>query len=301
MILTRPQDFDRAIAAVHGLSEIHVLSLGAGVQSTTVYLLAHVGEIPPLHVAVFADTQEEPRAVYEHLAWLQSLDGPPILVRTAGRLGDDLVAGRNSTGRWASIPAYTAPVGTVGEATGQTRRQCSKEYKVEVVERAIRRELIGLKPRQRWPRSVSVRQYFGISLDEARRAASIIRLPRFAESGGKQTAHFPLLDRGWTRGDCLRWLEERVPHAVPRSACVFCPYKSDAEWLRLKQDDAEGWARAVEVDEALRRHGSVVNRQLDQPLFVHRSGKPLASATLRGEGQATFPYFVQECEGMCGI
>ena len=50
-----------------------VLSLGAGVQSTTMALMAAVGELQPMpDCAIFADTQDEPAAVYRHLAWLMS-------------------------------------------------------------------------------------------------------------------------------------------------------------------------------------------------------------------------------------
>lgn len=120
-----------------------MLNLGAGVQSTTLYLMYLAGEIAPgIECAVFADTGEEPQAVYAHLKWLAGLGGPPILTRSAGRLGDDLVRGRNSTGhRFASIPAFTAA--QEGRQAGIVRRQCTKEYKVEVVERCIRRELLG--------------------------------------------------------------------------------------------------------------------------------------------------------------
>jgi hypothetical protein len=65
------------------LREIHVLNLGAGVQSTTLYLMFALGHMPkPLDYAVFADTGDEPAAVYRHLEWLMSLNGPPILVKS---------------------------------------------------------------------------------------------------------------------------------------------------------------------------------------------------------------------------
>lgn len=50
-----------------------VLSLGAGVQSTTLFLMSLRGELPPLDAAIFADTQWEPKAVYKHLNWLVQL------------------------------------------------------------------------------------------------------------------------------------------------------------------------------------------------------------------------------------
>jgi len=122
--------------------KVSVLNLGAGVQSTTIYLMACANlkssmgvpfpAVGYIDFAIFADTQDEPEEVYEHLKWLQSLDGVPILVRTKGKLSDDLRNGRNSTGqRFASIPAFTAPdrpmdySGPVEEA--RLRRQCTKE------------------------------------------------------------------------------------------------------------------------------------------------------------------------------
>lgn len=270
------------------MKEYHILSLGAGVQSTTVYLLAMDGAFH-LDAAIFADTGDEPQAVYRHLEWLQSLGGATIIVRSKGRISDNLLLGENSTRqRFASVPFFTKkPDGEIG----QTRRQCSKEYKVEVAERAIRRDILGLRPRQRIPSSVSVQQYFGISLDEARRTIGIKN--RLGER-----AHFPLIERGWTRADCLRYLESKVPHEVPRSACVYCPFHSDTEWMRVRSNP-EDWALAVKVDAGLREPGRIVNRNMDAQLFAHRSCVPLDQVKFKHERQ--FNMFTLECEGMCGI
>ena len=177
-----------------------ILNLGAGVQSTTVYLMYVRGEIQPgIECAIFADTGEEPASVYAHLEWLKSLGGPPIIVRSIGRLGDDLVLGRNSTGgRFASIPAFTAAI--EGSKAGMVRRQCTKEYKIEVIERCLRRELLGLQKGQRVPKGTRVVQVYGISLDEAGRS---IRIRERLEDRAWLTPEFPLIDRSMTRGDCL--------------------------------------------------------------------------------------------------
>jgi hypothetical protein len=284
--------------------EIHVLSLGAGVQSTTVYLLALEGRIH-LDAAIFADTQDEPESVYRHLSWLMSRGGHrvPILIRTVGRLGDDIIHGRDSNGGKfyaAAIPAYSTPYAT-GTATGKGHRQCTREYKIRVIEQAIRRDVLGLRPRQRVPRDVRVHQYIGISLDEARRAVSIRK--RFGTGERRGFPEFPLLDLGWTRGDCERFNAERVPHPVTRSACVFCPLKNDAEWLRLKEGDAAGWARAVAVDEALRQGRPAMHRQSGrQTLYLHASARPLVQVAFKDRRlQGEFPGFSRECEGVCGV
>jgi|SRR6516165_1281426 hypothetical protein len=270
--------------------EHHILSLGAGVQSTTVYLLAMEGALH-LDYAVFADTQDEPKAVYKHLEWLQGLNGPPILVRSKGRLSHSLSmvesAKYGKRTRFAAVPFFTLkPDGEIG----QTRRQCSKEYKMEVVERCIRRDIVGLQPRQRIPKTITVHQYFGISLDEARRTLGIKERLKHP--------HFPLIDRGWTRAHCLHYLEIKVPHEVPRSACVYCPFHSDAEWMRVKAVP-EDWELAVKLDESLRIDGAIVNRNMDAQMFAHRTCKPLAEVEFRHERQ--FNMFTLECEGMCGV
>jgi hypothetical protein len=279
-----------------------ILNLGAGVQSTTVYLMYLRGEIEPgIECAIFADTGEESASVYAHLEWLQSLGGPPIVVRTIGRLGDDLTRGRNSTGgRFASIPAFTAAI--EGAKAGMVPRQCTKEYKIEVIERFLRRELLGLQRGQRVPKGTSIAQVYGISLDEAGRS---IRIRSRLEDRAWLTPEFPLIDRMMTRGGCLNWLEAfGVPHEVQKSACVFCPFKSNAEWRRLRDTDSEGWARAVEVDVALRVEGAVVNRKLDQKLYVHRSCVPLDKANLGDADPRQYHLglnWVSECAGMCGV
>jgi len=271
--------------------EYRILNLGAGVQSTTVYLMYD------FDYAIFADTGEEPQAVYAHLEWLKGLKRSPILVCGKGKLGDDLMRGENSTKqRFASIPAYTAGNGT---EEGILRRQCSKEYKVEVIERTIRREILGLAPRQRIPRNVYIHQFYGISLDEAGRA---FRIRKNLEQVKWITPHFPLIEMDWTRADCLNYLANKVPHQVPRSACVFCPYHDDAEWLRVKENPVD-WARAVQIDEALRVPGNIVNRNLNQKLYVHRSCQPLAQIEFKPQSPRAQQLNIkwnQECLGVCG-
>lgn len=291
------------------MREHHVLNLGAGVQSTCLSLLSREPDAKfEFDLAIFADTQEEPRAVYDHLAYLQSLADPPIWVRTAGKLGDDLMHGRNSTGqRFASIPAFTAEDHLVRPGCGNRpqpapkygilRRQCTAEFKIRVVEKAIRRELVGLKPRQRMPKDVRVYQYFGITTDERQRAEKAKR--RF-ESVKWAVLVYPFIELGWSRQDCIDWLERRLPHRVPRSACVFCPYKSNKEWAILKETDPEGWARAVEIDEALRREGTVANRKLEQKMYLHRSCIPLPMVDL-SKSHTLFRPMNNECQGMCGV
>ncbi|MGZ2991111.1 hypothetical protein AAER26_00050, partial [Pseudomonas aeruginosa] len=66
-------------------------------------LMAAHGEIGPMpDCAIFADTGWEPKAVYEHLAWLRSPNVLPFPVHivSAGDLRADLISASRGE-RWA--------------------------------------------------------------------------------------------------------------------------------------------------------------------------------------------------------
>ncbi|MGC7363375.1 phosphoadenosine phosphosulfate reductase family protein, partial [Mycobacteroides abscessus] len=73
---------------------IRVLSLGAGVQSTVLALMACDGTLPGLDAAVFADTGWEPPAVYEQVdrlaAELARVDIPLYRVSSGNLRADTL-------------------------------------------------------------------------------------------------------------------------------------------------------------------------------------------------------------------
>ena len=290
-----------------------ILSLGAGVQSTALYLMAMKFEIEPIDCAIFADTQEEPAEVYRHLEWMKSLGGPRIYVGTQGSLGDQLIHGvptlttrkgsRNTTGNhFASIPAFTLN----GTKKGITRRQCTAEFKLNVIDRTFKREIVGLVPRQRMPKDVQLQQIIGISLDETKRALRIRDNHRDNDPWWKLEPQFPLIKNLITREDCKTYLAKHCPHVVPRSACVFCPYHNNAEWRRLKADSVS-WARIVAIDVAIRDvEKSRACYKAGGQLFLHNSCKPITEVDFGTEGeddvkdQQTNMGFWKECLGMCG-
>src|SRR5579885_896147 len=108
---------------------LRVISLGAGVQSTTMALMAAHGEITPMpDCAIFADTQSEPQAVYDHLKWLMSPNVLPfpIHVVTKGSLRAAILsASAGRTRNDGRPPLYIRnPDGT----KGILKRQCTADY-----------------------------------------------------------------------------------------------------------------------------------------------------------------------------
>jgi hypothetical protein len=279
------------------IEKLRVLNLGAGVQSTAIYLMMIDGEIPPADIAIFADVQEEPQEVYEHLERLKTLGGPEIVTVTRGKLGDNLVNGVNATGqRFASIPAFLktdAANGSIG------RRQGTSEYKIVPIEKEIRQRMDAVgKP---LGKTQSVTQVFGLSFDEPRRVERV--KSNFIGRRG-WTCEFPLFDDYITRVNCVSYLQKRWGNAVPRSACVFCPYKTDAEWIRLRENDPVGWNRAVEIDNAIRDPRSRYQVGMVAKQYLHRSCEPLELVQLNAkpvDRQKKMNFTDMDCEGMCGV
>lgn len=279
------------LEARDGPPALRIISLGAGVQSSVMALMAaqgSFGDVPDF--AIFADTKAEPRAVYDHLDWLEEVLPFPIHRVTAGDLTADVMAGRNSTGQsFMPIPAFTLNAGD--RRASITKRQCTREYKLSPILRETRRRL-GLAYRERIAASVWVEQWIGISTDEITRQ----KPPREPYVVGR----WPLIDVGMSRGDCKVWFAERYPgRTLPRSACTFCPYHSAAEWRDLRDNDPQGWEQACAVDEALRTPQMI--DLMNGTMFLLRDAVPLRDAQFSPSDHGQLGLFDEECEGMCGV
>ena len=92
-----------------GEPTIRILSLGAGVQSSTMALMADEGAfgIKP-DAAVFADTGWEPDSVLKHLEWLKKQLSYPVHICKKGNLNEDILkALRPGGNQFVSAPFYT--------------------------------------------------------------------------------------------------------------------------------------------------------------------------------------------------
>jgi hypothetical protein len=268
---------------------LNIISLGAGVQSTTVALMAAHGELTPMpECAIFADTGWEPKAVYTHLDWLMSGVLPfPVQVVQHGNIRDDLLrrSSARSGERFVTIPAYSL---SEYNEKGIGRRQCTAHYKIEPLHKEIRNRL-GKGPRD-WIAKGSVTKWLGISTDEIMRVTP--------SRVGYVINRFPLIEQKMSRGDCLMWLQRHGYAQPPKSACIGCPYHNNAQWKAIRDQQPEEWQQALEVDRAIRdpRHG-INNKQ-----FLHRSLVPLDQVDLStAEDRGQLNLFNNECEGMCGV
>ena len=259
------------------------MSLGAGVQSSALCWLFEDGllENPP-DIAIFADTQNEPREVYAYLQTLKrEIKLFPILQTTRGNLAENP----------AKVPLFVKrPDGK----RGMGYRQCTSEYKIKQVERAVR-EFLGYA-KGKWMRH-EVEMILGISADEEGR--------RRVSRNRRETLRYPLLDElYWTRKECLLYFESCGRPLPPRSACTFCPYRSNKEWAEMKQNNPLDFEAACRFDESVRDKGGLnfarEGRDAPGEQFVHYSLTPLRNADLSAKHSKRYG-MENECEGMCGI
>ena len=260
---------------------MHIISFGGGVQSSALALMFAKGELGPMpEAAIFADTQAEPQSVYKWLGWIEGQLPFPIVRVTAGDLTEASTTVRTSkTGTKyikPAIPAYITRDGVKGMA----QRHCTMDYKIAVIQREIRRRRAGRK----------VTQYLGISWDEAHRMKpSPLAYVHNA---------YPLVERRLTRGHCLEWMQRNGYPKPPRSACTFCPFHSDEEWKRLRDEEPEEFASAVAYEQRLQAAYAGTTALGGVP-FLHPARIPLDQVDFRDGGQTDL--FGNECAGVCGV
>tara|TARA_R100001163_G_C5006378_1_gene153797 strand:- start:52 stop:870 length:819 start_codon:yes stop_codon:yes gene_type:complete len=272
---------------------MRILSLGAGVQSSTLALMIERGDLPMVDAAIFADTKGEPKEVYDWLDWLETKLSYPIYKVSLGNLKQDTIdtAKGKTKYKFVHIPFFTRNKDT--NKKGLLQRQCTGLYKINPVNQYVRK-LLGLKKGQHRKKGTNVEMLMGISYDE---------MFRMRTNQIKWITNvYPLVDLKIKRKDCEKWFTKYYNKVPPRSACTFCPYKTNTEWLHLKNNYPKEWDDVIKFDKQIRR-----GTKTDSKIYLHRSCKPLDQVDLENlktsnqielfEGNG----LVDECDGMCGV
>ena len=275
-------------------NNLRILSLGAGVQSSTLALMIEKGEVPMVDGAVFADVKGEPKSVYTHLDWLEKQLSYPVYRVTWRDLKQDILDA--AEGKYT---AFTAPFFTKNPVTGKKgllRRQCTNMYKIGPVVQQVRK-MLGLEKGEKRKKGTRVEMLMGISRDEVFR----IKTNRLKYI----TNVYPLVDLKMTRSDCLTWMEKFNYPKPPRSACTFCPYHSNEEWREIKKNKEE-WDEVVAMDRAIihqEKHKAKNKNSTEvlDEIYLHREGIPIDQVDFdKKKKDDQLDLFQSECEGMCG-
>ena len=274
--------------------KLRILSLGAGVQSSTLALMIQRGEIPMVDAAIFADTKGEPQAVYDHLNWLVKQLSYPVHRVSWRNLKQDILDASQG-----NYKAFTAPFFTLNSQTGKKAmlmRQCTSDYKIKPIVQKVR-ELLGLKKGERRKEGTQVEMLLGISVDEVSRMKPN-RLKYI-------TNIYPLVEKKMSRTNCKEWTKKHNYPNPPRSACTFCPFHNNEEWRIVKSVKAE-WDDVVKMDLAIRsqerfKRKNIGKAVVNDELYIHRSCKPISEINFEKKNKDDqLNLFNEECFGYCG-
>lgn len=275
------------------------MSFGGGVQSTAIAMLAinrderlleaTGGVLPELYL--FADTGDEPEALYPHVLRMKARiegGGADFVVLSRGKLSLHIAARAREGRRGMDNP----PVFMWSDKFQKyvpSKRGCTASWKSAVMDRFAKDIYKGASP--------PVQHWYGISKDEQTRER-VYADPKDAW----RVAEHPLLRMNWHRADCINYLNE-IGVTAMKSACVFCPYHSHAQW-RDVQSNPNDWKKAVELERVVqasyREFGHFAGLKQGMPFFSEE-GVPLGEADFSKVNTGQTELWDNECVGVCGV
>lgn len=255
-----------------------VLSFGAGMQSTALALMSceNAGNaftpypaVPVYDAVIFCDLGLEPSWVVRQVEFTrlacEKAAIPFYILDTP--LYQDF---RKNFGqrRTISIPWWTLKK---DGHKSKMPRNCTIDYKVEMISKFIRWELLGYKKGQRLrPEDVKAHEmHMGFSVEERHRCKD--------NPNQLFTNQFPLVTMGLDRADNYRYILEKWGLDTKASACAFCPFHRNYFFQYIRQHEPETYAAVVGIDNLLR--DKTPKPPMDSDLFISRSRKRIADLT----------------------
>lgn len=261
---------------------VKILSCGAGMQSTAMALMSCENalaikegrdipnaEIPVYDLVIFCDLGLEPAWVATQWEFIKdACDKAGIPHKTLDTdLYGHLMANFGER-RTVSIPWWT--LGDDGKKS-KMPRNCTIDFKVEMISKYIRWEVLGYRKKQRLQEydKKAHEMHMGFSLEEKRRCKPSPN-PMFINK-------FPLVDMGWTRANSYAYCLDVWDLKTKASSCTFCPYHTNHFYQYLKENNPDDYAAVVEVDHLLRDKNP--KPPMDSDLYISRSRKRLQELT----------------------
>jgi hypothetical protein len=164
-------------------------------------------------------------------------------------------------------------------------RYCTTDYKIDVISKFVRWELLGYEKGEK-TKSEDVKaheMHMGFSLEEKARCGKNPHL-LFVN-------HFPLVEMGWTRAESYKYILEKWGLDTKASACPFCPFHRNYYFQHIKEHDPAIYQSVVKLDHLLR--DKTPKPPMDSDLFISRSRKRIEDLTPEDCNDA-------ECFQYCG-
>lgn len=263
-----------------------ILSCGAGMQSTALALMScenklilegkfkgfngtYHHQVPIYDVILFCDLGLEPRWVYEQVNFIKEAcewAEIPFYVLESDLHGDYTKLFGNA--RVVSIPFWSTDE---NGKKGKMMRNCTLDYKINVMQKFVRSELLGYKKGERTKEEdlKAHEMHLGFSREEEHRCK---------ENPHKMFVNkYPLCDMNLERKHNYAYIKDVWGLETKASACCFCPFHRNYFFKYLKENYKEEYDKTVEFDEMLEREQP--NTKIRSKLYISRSRKRIADLT----------------------
>ena len=241
-------------------------------------------QVPIYDISIFCDLGFVPPWVKKQVEFLANAGhscGVPLVILDSPLYTDFME--NFGERRTISIPWWT-----IKEDGHKSKmpRNCTIDYKVELISKYVRWELLGYKKGQRLREEdkKAHEMHMGFSAEESRRCKESPN-PMFVNK-------FPLVEMGLTRADNFAYIKDVWGLETKASACSFCPFHKNYFFKFLRENEPEQYAQVVGVDELLRDKNP--KPPMDSDLFISRSRKRLMDLTDEDCNDA-------ECFEYCGM
>lgn len=254
-----------------------ILSCGSGMQSTALALMAcENAKKPETHSAVpvydaiiFCDLGNEPEWVYKQTDFIAEAcknAGIPFYVLDSP-MYEDL------TSNYGKRRVVSVPFWAINEDGKKSKmpRNCTLEYKVNLITKFVRWELLGYKKGQRTkPEDINAHEmHMGFSYEERKRCR---------ENPHKLFVNkFPLVEMKLERKDNYAYIRDVWGLETKASACNICPFHRNYFFNYLKDHNKKDYESVLAFDEILETETK--NTKIKGQLFISRSRKRVKDLT----------------------
>jgi len=209
------------------------VSFGGGTNSTAMIVGMHQRGIP-IDLIIFADTGGEKPHTYEFIdvlnAWLKDNSLPEItIVKTSYTLEHHCL-------KYEELPSVVYGSG-----------QCAVRHKMKPQEKFCNNNP---QCKAVWKRGERVNKYVGYDAGEQRR---INNNQEKYDADKKYAHHFPLIEWGWSREDCISAIESAGLSLPGKSSCFYCPNNRKEEIVKLWQNHPDLFDRCVAMEHNARK------------------------------------------------
>ena len=212
---------------------MNVVSLGGGTNSAAM-IVGMIKRKIPIDLIIFSDTGGEKPHTYRFLEafddWLEENYCPRIVTVKKIYKGELYTLEQYLLDRW-KFPGVIYGVG-----------QCAMDFKIEPFLKYCNKNIQCITV---WKRGEKVNRYVGFDAGEQRR---VDKNKEKFDTDKKYNIHFPLIEWGWGRKECIAVIKAAGLPQPGKSSCFYCPNSKKDEIRSLWNHYPDLFARAVAME-----------------------------------------------------